>query len=83
MNGCCLSAEGLKNTIDQQLVHRKSTKHILTPRFQKLHDCPNGNMLECSIGAGEESMEILMHAPFRLLPYIVKGRIIIRWGAAI
>jgi len=50
---------------------------MLTPRLQKLHNGPNSNMLKSGIGAAQKSMEILVHAPFRLFPYVVEGRIII------
>jgi hypothetical protein len=56
---------------------------ILTTRFQKLHNGPNGYMLKRGIGAAQESMEILVHASFWLFPYVVKGRIVIRSCATI
>jgi hypothetical protein len=42
-----------------------------------LHNGPNSNVLKSGIGAAQKSMEILVHAAFRLFPHVVEGRIVI------
>jgi hypothetical protein len=60
-----------------QAVQRKTRNITLTSGLEKLHDGPNGNVLKRGIGATQKSMEILVHAPFRLFPYIIKCRVVV------
>lgn len=62
---------------------RNEQQRRLTARLEKLHDCPQRDMLEGGVGAGQEAIQVLVHAPFWFLPNVVECRVVIRSRTAI
>lgn len=55
----------------------------LTSGFEKLYDSPDGDVLECGIGAAEEAVEIVVKTSFGFVPDLIESRVVIRSGTPI
>jgi hypothetical protein len=78
-----LMSWGSSNKISDFYSEVNVFKNRHTARFKQLHDRPNSDVLECSVWAGQETIQILVHSPVRLIPNIVERRIVISRGAAV
>jgi hypothetical protein len=52
-------------------------------RLQELNDCPDSDVLEGSVGASQETVQVVVHAALRLVPDLVKCRVVVRSRSAI
>lgn len=55
----------------------------LTTRLKKLNNGPNGDVLERRIWACQETIQVLVHAAIRLVPNVIKCRVVIGSRAAV
>jgi len=54
-----------------------------TSGFQQLYNSPHSNVLERSIGAAKETVQVAVHTTVRFLPHIIESGVIVRRGSAI
>jgi len=75
--GCCSRAVGLERGSQKGKAIQRDL-HELTARLEKLHNRPDGDVLEGGIGIRQESIEVSVHSTVWLVPNIVESGVIVR-----